>query len=231
MQESKHFQIAIDGTAASGKSTVAKLLARKLGISYLDTGKLYRAVALAFLGTSDAEPKGWNDGLAKELLAKVRIELRPCLGKECRVFLQGEDVTEHLAEPKVENSVAYVARLSSVRTWLLGLQQEFASSSSVVLAGRDIGTVVLPKADLKVFMSASPKERARRRLAQQNIELDEEQLKQAELSILKRDSADATRECAPMALADGALTLDSTTLTPEELVAKIVESLRVLIGS
>jgi cytidylate kinase len=218
-------QIAIDGTAASGKSTVARQLAQKLQISYLDTGKLYRAVALAFLRESRVPPEEWNEDLARQILAHTTLQIHPAQSDECRVFLHGADVTDQLGAPAVELSTSFAARLPHVRAWLLDLQRDLAQRFSVVMAGRDIGTVVLPQADLKVFMQADLRERARRRLLQQGIEFDDQQLEQAEADLARRDHLDSSRECAPMQAAVGALHLDSTRHSPEELVAQIVARL------
>lgn len=218
-------QIAIDGTAASGKSTVARLLALKLSISYLDTGKLYRAVALAFLRASKAKPEEWNEEMAREILTRTSLQIHPSQADECRVFLAGADVTDELGAPAVELSTSYAARLPYVRAWLLDLQRDLGQRFSIVMAGRDIGTVVLPQADLKVFMEADLRERARRRLLQQGVHFNPDELEQAVTDLARRDSIDASRECAPMVAAADALHLDSTRHTPEELVDLIVARL------
>jgi cytidylate kinase len=219
-------QIAIDGTAASGKSTVAKLLAQKLQISYLDTGKLYRAVALAFLRESNIAPEAWDEALARDLLSHTTLEVRPADSDECRVYLQQTDVTDQLGDPKVETSTSYAARLPYVRHWLLHLQRDLGERCSVVMAGRDIGTVVLPNAILKVFMVADLQERARRRLLQQGVQFGSEELEQAASDLANRDHRDSSREVAPMVAAQDALHLDSTRHTPEELVQTIIAHLQ-----
>jgi cytidylate kinase len=221
-------QIAIDGTAASGKSTVAKRLAEKLSISYLDTGKLYRAVALAFLRESAEEPPQWSQALASSILARTSLQVQPAASDECRVHLQGADVTDELGGPKVEGATSFAARLPCVRAWLLDLQRDLARRFPIVMAGRDIGTVVLPDADLKVFMVADLQERARRRLVQQGVHFGPEELEQAVLDLSARDQRDASRECAPMLAAPDSLQLDSTSHTPEELVDLIIAQLQQL---
>lgn len=219
-------QIAIDGTAASGKSTVAKRLAEKLSIAYLDTGKLYRAVALAFLRESDLTAEQWDEASAGEILGRTTLEVKPADNDECRVYLAGVDVTDELGAPPVELATSYAARLPVVRAWLLELQRDLGRRYAIVMAGRDIGTVVLPSADLKVFMQADLRERARRRLLQQGVNFGPDELEQAASDLSGRDERDANRECAPMACAEDALRLDSTQLTPEELVDLIVAQLR-----
>ena len=218
-------QIAIDGTAASGKSTVAKRLAEKLSIAYLDTGKLYRAVALAFLRESVLSPEEWDEASARTILEKTTLEVKPTAQDECRVYLAGEDVTDQLGESAVELATPLAARLPVVRAWLLELQRDLGRRYSIVMAGRDIGTVVLPDADLKVFMQAELQERARRRLAQQGVEYTPEELEQAASDLARRDQRDSDRECAPMLCADDALRLDSTAVTPEELIEQILTRL------
>lgn len=219
-------QIAIDGTAASGKSTVAQRLAQKLSISYLDTGKLYRAVALAFLRESTAKPEEWTENLARQVLADTTLEVKPADADECRVYLGGVDVTEQLGTPEVELSTSFAARMPYVRAWLLDLQRDLGQRFPIVMAGRDIGTVVLPNANLKVFMGADLQERARRRLLQQGVHFGPEELQQAEADLARRDQIDSSRECAPMMAADDALRLDSTRHTPEELVDLIISELK-----
>lgn len=218
-------QIALDGTAASGKSTVAKRLAEKLSISYLDTGKLYRAVTLAFLRESGLAPADWSEEAAREILAHTTLEVRPADSDECRVFLSGVDVTDQLGAPEVEKSTSLAARLPYVRAWLLELQRDLGRRFSIVMAGRDIGTVVLPEAHLKVFMVADLQERARRRLLQQGVNFGPEQLDEAVQDLARRDQIDSSRDCAPMVAAPDALHLDSTGHTPEELVDLIIGQL------
>ncbi len=220
-------QIALDGTAASGKSTVAKRLANKLEISYLDTGKLYRAVAMAFLRESDVLPEDWTGEVAEQLLAGTTLEVKPADDDECRVFLGNVDVTDELGAPPVERATSFAARLPVVRAWLLELQRDLGRRYPIVMAGRDIGTVVLPEADLKVFMVADLEERARRRLLQQGVHFTPDDLAQAVSDLAARDERDSSRDCAPMVCAEDALTLDSTRMTPEELVDLIIAQLGV----
>ena len=222
---SSTLQIAIDGTAASGKSTVARMLAQKLGISYLDTGKLYRAVALTFLSGDKTDPESWDDSWAQAALEQTTLSLQACPNDECRVLLMDRDVTDQLAAPDVEIATPFAARLPAVRAWLLELQRELARTSDVVLAGRDIGTVVLPQATLKIFMEANLRERARRRLSQRAESFSEAELDSAAEDLRARDERDANRECAPMRAASDALCLDSSSRTPEELVEEIASRL------
>ena len=222
------FSIAIDGTAASGKSTVARLLAHKLNCSYLDTGKLYRAIALDLLSRGHEDTQAWAKlDLAAHLDGvKIRIDTPPA--GECRIFLQNVDVGHRLDDLKVEQATPFAARLPEVRAFLLDVQRNLAKVSSVVMAGRDIGTVVLPDATLKVFIEADLQERARRRLSQHETK---KELEEAAEALRKRDEADANRPLAPMSAAKDAVRLDSTNCSAEQLVEDIVRVLNTRLAS
>ena len=209
-------QVAIDGPAGSGKSTVAKLVAERLGFLYIDTGAMYRALTL----------KAMREGLSlddedqiAELLERTRLELKS--GPQTRVFLDGEDVSEAIRLPDVNRGVSAVAALGKVRQGLVMLQQEMAKGH-VVMDGRDIGTVVLPQAEVKVFLTASLKERARRRaleLQSRGIEVSQEE---AEAQLALRDKLDESREIGPLKKADDAYLLDTTDLTIGQVVEEIL---------
>lgn len=223
----KTLQVAIDGTAASGKSTVAMLLAQRLKISYLDTGKLYRAVTLHFLDQDDRIPQKWDEDWACTALEGTVLEIEPADDGECRICLGKRDVTEILGTNRVETATSYAARLPAVRDWLLDRQREIARTHSVVMAGRDIGTVVLPEATVKVFMEADLEERAKRRLVQQSGEdFSQDELDRAVEALAVRDRLDAERDCAPMVAADDALILNSTRQSPQQLVDLILAKIR-----
>ena len=220
------FNIAIDGTAASGKSTVSKILAQKLQCSYLDTGKLYRAVALDFLTKFGSSAQEWiEDQNLINYLEELRLEVKGRESEECRILIRGVDVTAKLSALDVEQATPYAARMPSVRAYLLDVQRDVASENSVVMAGRDIGSVVLPNATLKVFIEADVTERAKRRLSQHKSNFDEKELAGAVDALRSRDEKDANRKCAPMTCASDALCLDSTNLKPEELVEAIAARL------
>lgn len=222
------YSIAIDGTAASGKSTVARLLAENLECSYLDTGKLYRAVALHFLSHLSEPPDEWKEGLEPlgDSLKRIDLRIETPKSGECRIILSGEDVNERLAELKTERATPFAARIPAVRDYLLDVQRQLAKTDSVVMAGRDIGTVVLPDATLKIFIDAQVKERARRRLTQHQDDYTERELHEAAEALATRDRKDSQREIAPMRAAEDALELDSTNQTPDELVTFIVSELK-----
>ncbi|HEX4363673.1 MAG TPA: (d)CMP kinase [Solirubrobacteraceae bacterium] len=189
--------IAIDGPAGAGKSTVARAVAAALGITYLDTGAMYRCVALA-------ELRGAEDALESE------IELGE------RVLLNGEDVTAQIRTPEVTAHASQIAARPEVRGHLVARQRAMIRAGDYVAEGRDIGTVVAPGAELKIFLTASPEERARRRAAQTGADPETVLAEQRE-----RDERDATREHSPLQAADDALRVDTTGQTVDEVVAQI----------
>ena len=214
--------IAIDGPAGVGKSTAAKNLSIKLGYIYVDTGALYRAIAHYTLSRG----VGVNDEEAvSALLAGVKIELR-FVDNEQRVFLNGEDITNKIRSEAVSMAASAVSALPAVRGYLLSLQREIANENNVVMDGRDIGTVVLPNADLKIFLTASPEERAKRRygdLLKKGISADYDTVLQ---SLIKRDFDDSHRDISPLRPADDAIMVDTTENEVErtsEVLFKIVE--------
>lgn len=210
--------IAIDGPAGAGKSTVAKLVAKELGFLYIDTGAMYRAVALQALREGiDLED---GEDLAR-LAAVTSVSLEPGADGSMRVFLNGEDVTEEIRSPDVSRIVSLVARVPAVRKRLVELQRAMASKGGVVMEGRDIGTVVLPDARVKVFLTASPEERARRRreeLAAKGYSMDQRRMEE---EILARDRMDSSRETSPLAPAPDAEIIDCSSLPVEQVVKMI----------
>ena len=197
--------VAIDGPAGAGKSTVARELARELGFTYLDSGAMYRCVALLSLASPQAQPAA--------LAAAASIELASTPG---RVLLDGRDVTEEIRAPAVSEAASRVAADPGVREALVEKQRELIARGDWVAEGRDIGTVVAPDAALKVFLTAGPRERARRRADQLGADpavvLADQTL---------RDERDITREHSPLAPAPGAVTLDTTALTVSDAVARV----------
>jgi cytidylate kinase len=198
--------VAIDGPAGAGKSTVARAVARDLGFTYLDSGAMYRAVALAAL-RAGAEPAA--------VAGTVKIELGD------RVLLDGDDVTDAVRAPEVSEAASRAAGEPAVREAMVAQQRRMLSDGDWVAEGRDIGTVVAPQAELKVFLTADPHERARRRAAELGADaatvLAEQQI---------RDQRDSTRELSPLAPAAGAVVLDTTGLSLDEVVATVVELAR-----
>jgi cytidylate kinase len=214
--------IAIDGPAASGKSTTAKLLGLKLGLLPVDTGAMYRAITLKVIraGIDPQDLKG-----IERILEGSTISQKVVNG-EVRTILDGEDVTEEIRTPEVSNLVSLISSYSVVRRKLVEIQRGFAKLGGIVVEGRDIGTVVFPDADLKVFMTADLRERAKRR----QKELEEKGVKKALEEVMReleeRDHLDSTRDDSPLRIAPGAFVLDTTNLTISEQVEAIVEEIK-----
>jgi CMP/dCMP kinase len=210
--------IAIDGPAAAGKSTVAKRIAEKLSYIYIDTGAMYRALTYKALQT-DVELT--DETALYDLLVNTKIDLLP--GEKGQlVFLDGKEVTNEIRSAEVTNQVSIVAKHRLIREEMVNRQQQFAINGGVVMDGRDIGTHVLPHAEVKVFLLASVQERAERRY-QENLEkgfpADLEMLKK---EIAARDKLDSEREVAPLKKAEDAVEIDTTSLSIEEVVGKIL---------
>lgn len=212
--------IAIDGTIGAGKSTVARLVAQRLGYVYIDTGAMYRAVTLRAIeretDTSDEDAVG---ALAKE----ARIDFVRRDG-HLRILIDGRDVSEEIRTPEVTNRVAPVADMPSVRKVLVARQQEMGRRGGVVMDGRDIGTVVFPDADLKFVLTAEFSERVRRRHAEMKSKGIEVPPKVLEADIRERDRRDMERDYGATVDADDAVVIDTTGLIAEEVVERIVRS-------
>ncbi|HEM3171804.1 (d)CMP kinase [Streptococcus suis] len=216
----KSIQIAIDGPASSGKSTVAKIIAKNLGYTYLDTGAMYRSATYLAL-TNGIEVTDQNRIV--DLLAQYPIRFGRDENGQQLVFVGDEDVTLPIRDNQVTNNVSAVAALPLVREELVRLQQDIAQAGGIVMDGRDIGTVVLPKAELKIFLIASVEERALRRFKEnmeRGIETDLEILKE---EIAARDYKDSHREVSPLKAADDAITFDTTGVSIEGVVQFISE--------
>jgi CMP/dCMP kinase len=229
--------VAIDGPAGAGKSTVARRLAEELGFVLVDTGAMYRAVALA------AERRGvpWNDGERVAAVARgivgahaLTFERDPALG--VRVFLDGDwsgtgtsertDVSEAIRTPEIAQGASTVSAHGEVRAVLLDMQRQAASEGGVVLEGRDIGTVVFPDAEVKFFLTASAEVRARRRHAELVAKGQNVTFAETLADVLERDARDSGRAVAPLRQADGAVLVDSTTTNIDETVALMLERVR-----
>lgn len=215
--------VAIDGPGAAGKTTVGTEVARRLGYAFLDTGNLYRA--LAWLAIRHGVPPTDEEGLAR-LARQARIRLvPPAAGSPGPgiILVDGEDVTPHLRRPEVEAIVSQVSRVPAVRAALLDLQRRLAREGGIVMAGRDIGTVVLPDADLKVYLDASPQERARRRYLELQGQGREVTLEQVARELAQRDQTDSQREAAPLRPAEDAVIVHTDGLTLAQVVARVME--------
>lgn len=212
--------IAIDGPAGAGKSTIAKMAAQKLGYIYIDTGAMYRAVAWRVL--QEYTPPVSTEQIIS-VLDDIDIKLSYDENKNMRVETNGTDVSAAIRTPEVTALVSQVAAVSEVRTKMVELQRAMAKCGKVLMDGRDIGTCVLPNADLKIFLTASVEERANRRARQmkeKGYDIDVEEIKK---DIIARDDADMNREISPLKKADDALLLDTTEMTIEEVLAAIVK--------
>jgi len=216
------YNIAIDGPAGAGKSSIAKALSKKLGFIYIDTGAMYRAVALFFLenGIKDS-----SNNETDKLLDKLDINIKYTDGEQ-RVFLNNVDVSDKLRQEEIGKLASRFSAVKSVREKLVALQRKLAEKENVIMDGRDIGTVVLPNADLKIYLSAGSKVRAKRRyleLIEKGFEkaaLDE---KAIENEIIKRDEADMNREISPLKKAEDAYYMDTSDMTFDEVVSKILD--------
>jgi cytidylate kinase len=221
--------LAIDGPAGAGKSTVAERLAEDLGFFYFDTGVLYRAVALRSLelGVDLAD----EDAL-RAVVDGIDIQVRPASvadGRQIDVLLLGQDVSHQIRTPAVDAVVSRVAASPAVRAGLIDLQRRQIQGTGTIMAGRDIGTVVCPDADLKIYLTASSRERARRRL--QQIGGDETELDAIQQAIDERDLRDASRAIAPMTRADDAVDVETDGKSVEEVVAIVRDLLARRVGS
>ena len=209
--------IAIDGPAGSGKSTISKLVAKDLDLIYLDTGAMYRLVTLKALKMGILDRNSENLDKINELLDNLEIDIR-----EDGFYLDGVDVSEEIRKPIVSENVSKIAAIKEVRIKMVDLQRKFSKAKNVILDGRDIGTVVFPNAELKVFLVADARERANRRYKEltekgENVSLDE-----IYQNILMRDKTDSTREEAPLKKAEDAIEVDTTSKSIDEVKEEIL---------
>jgi len=215
----KKIIIAIDGPAGSGKSTVSKIVAKRLGLLNLDTGAMYRALTLkvmrAGIKLDDAEP-------IINIAQKTEISFRVKPGEESKVFLDGEDVSREIRTPGVTQNVKYIARIPGARKRMVEIQRNIAQAQGAVVEGRDIGTVVLPKAPFKFYLDAKEEERSKRRFKEltamgMGVSLDE-----IKDDIRSRDTSDMNRKVAPLKKAEDAVYIDTTNMSIDEVVEKIL---------
>lgn len=210
-------QVAIDGPASSGKSTISKLIAKENHFVYLDTGAMYRVVTLAVLRNKISID---DHEAIEKLVQTIEIGFSMQDGKQS-VFMNGEDVTDEIRSVEVTKNVSAVSAIKEVRTRLVHLQQEIAENHSIIMDGRDIGTVVLPQAEIKIFLVASVEERAKRRFIEnqeKGIEMSYEELVE---DIRRRDHIDSTRKESPLRKAEDAFEIDTTTMTIEDVVKTV----------
>lgn len=219
----KEFIVTVDGPAGSGKSTIAKIIAKKYGFTYLDTGAMYRMIALYALENSI----DLQDSKAIETMLKnTKLDI---VGNQ--FFLNGKDVSDEIRTPRVSAIVSPVSAIKEVRVKLVDLQREISKGKSVILDGRDIGTVVFPSGDVKIYLVASPEERAKRRLKEyeeKGVEVDYESVL---ASIKERDFIDSTRKESPLKKAEDAHEIDSSTMSIDEVVEVISKYIDEKIGA
>jgi cytidylate kinase len=213
--------VAIDGPAASGKSTVAKLVAKRLGFRYIDTGAMYRAITWQAL---EQKIDISDESALTRLAESAEIKLFPDQRSVYRICVNGQDVTDEIRTPKVNAAVSTVSKVPGVRTALIKKQREFAKTGAdLVVEGRDIGTVVFPEADFKIFLTASPQVRAKRR----QLELAEKGLKveisTVEREIIARDQIDSSRSVGPLTRAPDAYILNTTNKSVKQVVEEIIK--------
>lgn len=212
------FSVAIDGPAGSGKSTIAKLLAKELNISYIDTGSMYRALAYkAAISDIDLE----NDLEIEKLLKNTELSM----DKE-KIFIDGKDVSGLIRSEKISNLASKISKNKEVREFLVDYQRKISKEKSVVMEGRDITTVVLPHANYKFFLDASVEERANRRYKQLLEKYGSADLEQVKEDLIKRDEADRTRENSPLKIADDAIVIDTSKENLNQTLARIIEIVR-----
>ncbi len=214
--------ITIDGPVASGKSTIGYLLARRLGYLYLDTGAMYRAVTWAALTRGVSVE---DEAAVTALAESLRIDVVPPTaddGRQYTVLADGEDVTWEIRRPEVDGTVSVVSAYAGVRRAMVAQQRRIAAAGRVVMVGRDIGSVVLPDADLKLYLDASPQERARRRWLERQARGEEVPYEEVLAMTLRRDEIDSHRAISPLRVPEGAVVIDTTGLTVEDVLAAVL---------
>ena len=214
----KKIRVAIDGPAGAGKTTIAREVARRLGYKYVDTGAMYRAVAWKSL--QECMPLSDEDAIV-ELAGKMNIDFAE--GDGSRIFVDGVDVSKAIRTPEVTKLSSPVSAISGVRRYLVAQQQRLAESGGVVMEGRDIGSVVLPDAEVKVFLTASVYERAKRRYTEMKVAGMEVNIETLKHEIEERDHRDSTRSDSPLTKAPGAVVIDADHLSIEEVIQRVLE--------
>jgi cytidylate kinase len=213
--------ITIDGPAGSGKSTVAKMLSRELGLKYIDTGATYRALTLLAL-QNNIKPDDESSILILAKKSKIELESNPKDASQYTIVkLNGKDVTDDIRSSQVGGAVSIVSKLSGIRKYLVNLQRELADSGNAVLEGRDTGSVVFPDAILKIFLSASIEQRVKRRELQNIQKGQKADVKDIKNEISARDSIDSSRTDSPLIIPQGAVVIDNTNLTIIQTFEKI----------
>ncbi len=218
--------VAIDGPSGAGKSTIARAIAKELGYIYVDTGALYRAIGLYAL-TCGTDTR--NTEQVVPLLKRIDVTLRFVKGEQ-RVILNGEDVSQRIRENAVSMAASNVSAIPEVRAFLFDLQRSIAAANNVIMDGRDIGTVVLPGADVKVFLTATPEDRAKRRCEELALKGELIDYRTVLNEIKERDYNDSHREVAPLKKADDAVTVDTTGYALEQSIAELTALIKTRLG-
>ena len=219
----KIINVAIDGPAGAGKSTISRKAAAELGFIYIDTGALYRTVGLnALRKGADLQS---DDAIVATLTDDVKVELKFIDGEQ-RMFLSGEDVSDKIRTPEASMAASRVSAVPKVREYLFDLQKKLARENSCVMDGRDIGTVVLPDADVKIFLTASPEARAERRFRELTEKGMDVKLEDVLADMIKRDYDDSHRAIAPLKQADDAVLCDTSELNLEESIDLIIRTIK-----
>lgn len=210
--------IAIDGPAGAGKSSISKVVANELGYLYIDTGAMYRGVTWAVLD-SHVDVKNQKD--VEELLPSLDLTLEPT-ANACKVFVKGQDVTDLIRQQQINENVSTIASYKGVREYLVERQQAMAAVGGVILDGRDIGSVVLPKAELKIYLTASVDARAKRRWLEVQGTSNEQSLEDIKKNVESRDEMDKNRDESPLVCVEDAIVVDSSNMTFDETVEHIL---------
>ena len=215
----KKIAIAIDGPAGAGKSSISKVVANELGYLYIDTGAMYRGVTWAVLD-SHVDVKNQND--VEALLPTLDLTLEPT-ANACKVFVKGQDVTDLIRQQQINENVSTIASYKGVRKYLVERQQAMAAVGGVILDGRDIGSVVLPKAELKIYLTASVDARAKRRWLEVQGTSNEQSLEDIKNNVESRDEMDKNREESPLVCVDDAVVVDSSDMDFDETVSYMLK--------
>ncbi|TFB08100.1 (d)CMP kinase [Candidatus Atribacteria bacterium MT.SAG.1] len=219
--------IAIDGPAAVGKSTMGKIIARELGFLYIDTGAIYRAITWKVLKNNiNVYDEDIISNLVSNTYITIKRKNRNSLKGYYNIFIDGEDVTEEIRSPKIDQNVSQIAKLPKIRKQLIYLQRKLAKKGNIIIEGRDIGSVILPQADIKLYFTASEEERIKRRykeLIDKGYNIDYKEVKK---QIVQRDETDSKRKYAPLIKAKDAILIDSTEKSIEEVKDKILKTIK-----
>ena len=217
--------IAIDGFSSTGKSSISKIIAKKLGLIHMDTGALYRGITFYAIQNCLNPDKTIDISKLLSSLAEMKLEFQNIDG-ELQLFLNGKNIDKEIRFPQVSDYVSQVAKEADVRNFLLKTQRDIANKGGIIMDGRDIGTVVLPDADYKFFMTASQDERARRRFLELQAAGEKTDIKTVKQNLISRDKIDSERELSPLKQADDAVLIDNTNINKEETIALILSYIK-----